>query len=68
MKDFFSQKWVRIVASLLVVIGTIALLIGGVKIDDIKNISVLAGGVVTAILAIIAFIASLLSPKTEKKE
>lgn len=67
MKEFFAKKWVRITAAVMVVLGSVALLIGGVKIDDIKNITVVTGAAFVAVMGVISFIAALVSPKTDEK-
>lgn len=67
MKDFFKKKWVRITASVMVVVGSVALLIGGVKVDDIKNITVVTGAAFVAVMGVISVIAAIASPGTLAK-
>lgn len=68
MKDFFNKVWVRIIAWIFVVIGTLALLLGGTAVGDIVRVPDLVYGIVEAIGLLIIFIREMLQKKdTDKK-
>lgn len=56
IKAFFQQKWVKITAWVVLFIAVIALIIGGVTVEDINKGTALAAAIVMAIAAAIAFI------------
>ena len=68
MKNFFNQLWVKIVAWASIVIGTLALLLGGTSVGDIVKVPELVYGIISAVGLLIVFIQSLLQKKdTDKK-
>lgn len=68
MKDFFNKTWVKVVAYIFIIIGTLVLLIGGTKVGDISRIPELVFGIVEAVGVLILFIRNLLQKKdTDKK-
>lgn len=56
MKDFFNNKIVMIVESVLLVAGTVGLVIGGVSSEGVAQISQLSIGALSAIDALITAI------------
>ncbi|MCQ2598323.1 MAG: hypothetical protein MJ181_10815 [Treponema sp.] len=66
MKEFFKQKWVRIVACLMVVIGSIALIVGGVSAEEISSIVEAVKIAVVSIGGVIALICAIAIPSDKK--
>lgn len=56
--DFFKKTWVKILAWVLLIVGAVALILGGLPVEDIKSGILLAAGVVDAIAVLIAFVCS----------
>ena len=63
MKNFFSKLWVQVVAWAFIVIGTLALILGGTSVGDIIKVPELVFGIVEAIGLLIIFIKNLLLKK-----
>lgn len=63
MKDFFKKLWVQILAWGFIIIGTLALLLGGTSVGDIVKVPELVFGIVETIGILIVFIRSLLIKK-----
>lgn len=66
MKDFFNKTWVKITSWVFIVIGSIVLLIGGTKVEDITKVPELVFGILEAVGALILFIKGLLAKKDSK--
>ena len=54
--NFFKQKWVMVVAFVLIIIGVVALILSGMTVADIGKIPTLVGAILTAIGILITFI------------
>lgn len=54
--DFFKKTWVKILAWVLLIVGAVALILGGIPVEDIKSGILLTAGVVDAIAVLIAFV------------
>lgn len=63
MKNFFKALWVQILAWVFIIIGTLALLLGGTAVDDIVKVPRLVFGIVEAVGLLIIFIKKLLQKK-----
>ena len=63
MKEFFQKVWVKIVAWVFIVIGTLVLLLGGTEVGDIVRVPELVFGIVEAVGVLILFIRGLLLKK-----
>jgi uncharacterized membrane protein len=68
MKDFFNKTWVKIMAYVFIIIGTLVLLLGGTKVGDISRIPELVFGIVEAVGVLILFIRGLLQKKDTAKK
>ena len=68
MKDFFNKTWVKIVAYVFIIIGTLVLLIGGTKVGDIVKVPELVFGIFEAVGLLILFIRNLLQKKDADKK
>lgn len=58
MLDFFKNKWVQVTAWVLLALSSVVLIIAGVVVEDVSSTVVMIGGIVSAVSALIAFIAS----------
>ena len=63
MKNFFTKLWVQILAWVFIVIGTLALILGGTAVGDIVRVPELVFGIVEAIGLLIIFIREMLLRK-----
>lgn len=63
--DFFHNRIVLIVEAVVLALSSIGLTIGGVSASDIEKIGSLAIAALTAIDAIVTFIAALVGKKKE---
>lgn len=63
MKDFFNQLWVKIVAWVMIIIGTVVLILGGTSTGDINQVVELVFGIIEAIGLLIIAIGKLLQKK-----
>lgn len=63
MKNFFNALWVQIVAWMFIIIGTLALLLGGTSVSDIVKVPKLVFGIIEAVGLLIIFIKKLLQKK-----
>lgn len=68
MKEFFQKVWVKIVAWIFIVIGTLVLLLGGTEVGDIVRVPELVFGIVEAVGVLILFIRGLLLKKDATKK
>lgn len=58
MLDFFKNKWVQVTAWILLALSSVVLIVAGVVVEDVSSTVVMIGGIVSAVSALIAFIAS----------
>lgn len=63
MKDFFNQLWVKIVAWVMIIIGTAVLILGGTSTGDINQVIELVFGIIEAIGLLVIAIGKLLQKK-----
>lgn len=63
--DFFHNRVVLIVESVVLALSTVGLTIGGIKAEDIQQIGSLAVAAFTAVDAVITFIAATVGKKKE---
>lgn len=63
MKDFFNQLWVKIVAWVMIIIGTVVLILGGTSTGDINQVVELVFGIIEAIGLLVIAIGKLLQKK-----
>lgn len=63
MKNFFNQLWVKIVAWVMIVIGTAVLILGGTSVGDINQVAELVFGIIEAIGLLVIAIGKLLQKK-----
>ena len=63
MKNFFNRLWVKIVAWVMIVIGTVVLILGGTSVGDINQVAELVFGIIEAIGLLVIAIGKLLQKK-----
>lgn len=63
MKDFFNKVWVQAVAWVFVILGTLALILGGTAVADISHAVELVFGIVSAVGLLVLFIREMLRKK-----
>ena len=56
IKEFFQNKWVKLTAWLLIVIGTVVLAIAGATSAEVSGAITLTFAIVAAVSALIAYI------------
>lgn len=57
IKAFFQKTIVKVVAWVVLALCAVVLILGGSSVEDLSSEMVLVGGIVTAIAALVAFIA-----------
>lgn len=65
IKEFFSQKWVRITGWALAILGDITLILGGTTIAEITDGAKLTLGIISAIGLLIVFLAEKIKKSKE---
>ena len=63
MKDFFNKTWVKITSWIFLLVGAVALILGGTSVADIGNGVELVAGIITAVGLLVAFIRDMLNKK-----
>lgn len=65
IKEFFSQRWVRITGWALAILGDITLILGGTTIAEITDGAKLTLGIISAIGLLIVFLAEKIKKSKE---
>ena len=63
MKDFFNKTWVKITSWIFLLVGAVALILGGTSVADIGNGVELVAGIITAVGLLVEFIRDILNKK-----
>ena len=63
MKDFFNKTWVKITSWIFLLVGAVALILGGTSVAEIGNGVELVAGIITAVGLLVAFIRDMLNKK-----
>lgn len=63
MKDFFNKTWVKITSWIFLLVGAVALILGGTSVAEIGKGVELVSGIIAAIGLLIAFIRDMLNKK-----
>lgn len=66
MKDFFNKTWVKITSWIFLLVGAVALILGGTSLAEIGKGVELVSGIIAAIGLLIAFIRDMLNKKNTK--
>jgi len=63
VKNFFKNFWVQFVAWGFIILGTLALILGGTSVEDIVKVPEYVVGIVEAVGLLIVFIKQMLTKK-----
>lgn len=63
MKDFFSKTWVKVTSWIFLLVGAVALILGGTSVADIGNGVELVAGIITAVGLLVTFIREMITKK-----
>lgn len=63
MKNFFKNFWVQFVAWGFIILGTLALILGGTSVENIVKVPEYVVGIVEAVGLLIVFIRKMLTKK-----
>lgn len=63
MKDFFNKTWVKITSWIFLLVGAVALILGGTSVADIGNGVELVAGIITAVGLLVTFIREMIAKK-----
>ena len=63
MKDFFSKTWVKVTSWIFLLVGAVALILGGTSVADIGNGVELVAGIITAVGLLVTFIREMIAKK-----
>ena len=68
MKDFFNKTWVKITSWIFLLVGAVALILGGTSVAEIGKGVELVAGIIAAIGLLVEFIREMLNKKNADKE
>ena len=68
MKDFFNKTWVKITSWIFLLVGAVALILGGTSVADIGKGVELVAGIITAVGLLVVFIKEMLEKKNADKK
>lgn len=63
MKDFFNKTWVKITSWIFLLVGAVALILGGTSVAEIGKGVELVAGIIAAVGLLVAFIRDMLNKK-----
>lgn len=63
MKDFFNKTWVKVTSWIFMLVGAVALILGGTSVADIGKGVELVAGIIAAIGLLVEFIREMLNKK-----
>lgn len=63
MKDFFNKTWVKITSWIFLLVGAVALILGGTSVADIGNGVELVAGIIAAVGLLVTFIREMIAKK-----
>lgn len=66
MKDFFNKTWVKVAGWIFLLVGAVALILGGTSVAEIGKGVELVAGIITAIGLLVEFIREMLNKKDSK--
>ena len=68
MKDFFNKTWVKITSWIFLLIGAVALILGGTSVAEIGKGVELIAGIISAVGLLIVFIKEMIEKKNVAKK
>ena len=68
MKDFFNKTWVKITSWIFLLVGAVALILGGTSVAEIGKGVELIAGIISAVGLLIVFIKEMIEKKNVAKK
>ena len=68
MKDFFNKTWVKITSWIFLLIGAVALILGGTSVAEIGKGVELIAGIISAVGLLVVFIKEMIAKKDAAKK
>lgn len=68
MKDFFNKTWVKITSWIFLLIGAVALILGGTSVAEIGKGVELVAGIISAVGLLVVFIKEMIEKKDAAKK
>ena len=68
MKDFFNKTWVKITSWIFLLVGAVALILGGTSVAEIGKGVELIAGIISAVGLLIVFIKEMIEKKDAAKK
>lgn len=68
MKDFFNKTWVKITSWIFLLIGAVALILGGTSVAEIGKGVELIAGIISAVGLLVVFIKEMIEKKDAAKK
>ena len=68
MKDFFNKTWVKITSWIFLLIGAVALILGGTSVAEIGKGVELVAGIISAVGLLVVFIKEMIEKKDVAKK
>lgn len=68
MKDFFNKTWVKITSWIFLLVGAVALILGGTSVAEIGKGVELVAGIISAVGLLVVFIKEMIEKKDAAKK
>ena len=68
MKDFFNKTWVKITSWIFLLVGAVALILGGTSVAEIGKGVELVAGIISAVGLLFVFIKEMIEKKDAAKK
>ena len=68
MKDFFNKTWVKITSWIFLLVGAVALILGGTSVAEIGKGVELVAGIISAVGLLVIFIKEMIEKKDAAKK
>ena len=68
MKDFFNKTWVKITSWIFLLVGAVALILGGTSVAEIGKGVELVAGIISAVGLLVVFIKEMVEKKDAAKK
>ena len=68
MKDFFNKTWVKVTSWIFMLVGAVALILGGTSVADIGKGVELVAGIIAAVGLLVEFIREMLNKKNSSSK
>ena len=68
MKDFFNKTWVKVTSWIFLLVGAVALILGGTSVAEIGKGVELVAGIISAVGLLVVFIKEMIEKKNATKK